>query len=55
MNKDTHPAQDPVEGSRATVERDLRQQEEKAKQKADTDTSQPKPEPGSEAAEPSPE
>ena len=55
MNKNAHPEQDPAEGSRETIEYDLKRQDEKGNEKADPDTLRPDPEPGSEAAEPSPE
>lgn len=54
-NENLHPEQDPAEGSRETVERDLKRQEKKASNPADADIAREKSEPGSEAAEPSPE
>lgn len=59
MNKDNHPEQDPAEGSRETVEKDLkRQSQASASQGGDDDHAKPNEPPqsstGSEAAEPSP-
>ncbi|MBW6425372.1 hypothetical protein KX729_28500 [Rhizobium sp. XQZ8] len=53
MNDDKHPEQDPAEGSRETVERDLKRQ----KQVPSPSSKEPRSEnvAGSEAAEPSPE
>ncbi|MBW9115503.1 hypothetical protein JNB88_17830 [Rhizobium cauense] len=52
MNDDKHPEQDPAEGSRETVERDLKRQEQVRSHK----NKEPRSEngAGSEAAEPSP-
>ena len=55
---DDHPEQDPAEGSRQTVERDLARKDKLGKPKAESGPAKPTPEapsPGSEAAEPSPE
>ncbi|SFB57256.1 hypothetical protein SAMN03159496_05274 [Rhizobium sp. NFR07] len=53
MNDDKHPEQDPAEGSREIVERDLKRQE----QVRPNSSKEPRSEndAGSEAAEPSPE
>lgn len=50
-----HPEQDPAEGSRKSVEHDLKRQDGKRNERADPDASPPKLELGSEAAELSPE
>ena len=50
---DKHPEQDPAEGSRETVERDLKQQEQVRSYKSQEPRSEN--DAGSEAAEPSPE
>jgi hypothetical protein len=52
---DEHPEQDPAEGSRETVERDLKRQEEKRPgPKNGADETPETSSPGAEAAEPSP-
>lgn len=52
-----HPEQDTVEGSRETIERDLKRQEEKQANRKESDApdTPDTPSPGAEAAEPSPE
>ncbi|XAZ26147.1 hypothetical protein LVY75_33090 (plasmid) [Sinorhizobium sp. B11] len=58
MNKDNHPEQDPAEGSRETVEKDLKRQSQASASQGDDDHAKPNEPPqsstGSEAAEPSP-
>ena len=56
IQPDKHPEQDPAEGSRETIERDLKQQDElndKGKGRAKIDRIKA-PDAGAEAAEPSP-
>ncbi|MGI2034000.1 hypothetical protein ACRQ1B_16525 [Rhizobium panacihumi] len=55
---DDHPEQDPAEGSRETVERDLARIDKAGQSHAETVTAEPTTKgssPGAEAAEPSPE
>ncbi len=55
---DDHPEQDPAEGSRKTVERNLARNDKADKPKPESGTAEPvikESSPGSEAAEPSPE
>ncbi|WP_200956636.1 hypothetical protein [Rhizobium sp. Root1204] len=53
MIDDKHPEQDPAEGSRETVEKDLKRQEQVRSHSSKEPTSEN--DAGSEAAEPSPE
>jgi len=59
MNKDNHPEQDPAEGSRETIEKDLKRQSQDSARQGDDDHAKPDESPrsstGSEAAEPSPQ
>ncbi len=52
-----HPEQDPAEGSRETIERDLKRQEEEQADRKESDArdTPDTSSPGAEAAEPSPE
>ncbi|WP_426232214.1 hypothetical protein [Pararhizobium sp. DWP3-4] len=52
------PEQDPAEGSRETIEKDLKRQEKSSQPNEETNgngKATPVPSPGAEAAEPSPE